>query len=175
MAGPTLAFREVVRRMAAPKPPLACRVVELRDDAPTRVATVLFDGLEGWHIDDGERTEFRSSDDRVVFDSGGRLERSGPGSGVVHSNAWVKTPIEGWRMNLEGITGRVLGHEPVDGRETALLEAHGLRAGEDTVFLMHVDIETGVVLRIARPDLGTVLRIEDFRIGTVTPGRVGGG
>lgn len=133
MVDPTLTFEEVVRRMAAPKPPLACRVVELRDDAPIRVATVLFDGLEGWYIDDGERTEFRSADDRVVFGSSGRLERSGPGSGSVHSNAWVKTPIEGWRMNLEGITGRVLGHEPVDGRETALLEAHGLRAGEETV------------------------------------------
>lgn len=40
---------------------------------------------------------------------------------------------------------------------------------------MHVDIETGVVLRTARPDLGIVLRVEDLRIGTVAPDREGGG
>jgi len=90
----------------------------------------------------------------------------GPGIHV-HSNGWVKTPIQGRRMNLDGATGRVISREEVDGRRSILVEFLGLRYPEDTVFHLHIDLETGIVLRTSRPDLGLILRLEDLRIGTV--------
>lgn len=159
-------FDEVVDRIRSPKPPLACRVVELRDGVAERSARVFFDGIAGWFIESDERVEFRHSDDFVVFDEGGELKRVGPGM-QVHSNAWVKTPIEGRRMSLDEATGRVIGGEEVDGRRSILVEFLGLKSGEDTAFQLHIDLETGVVLRMSRPDLGLILRLEDLRIGTV--------
>jgi hypothetical protein len=158
-------FDEVVGWLRSPKPPLACRVVELRDGVATRSARAVFDGISGWFIEGDGRVELRHADDFVVLDQGGELKRLG---GVhVQSNGWVKTPIEGRRMNLCEATGRVMGREDVDGRPSVLVEFHGLRSGEDTVFHLHIDVDTGVVLRMSRPDLGTILRLEDLRIGTV--------
>jgi hypothetical protein len=157
---------EVIDRMRSPKPPLACRVVELRDGVAMRSARALLDGLSGWFIESDGRVELRHSDDLVVLDEGGELKRLGPGV-PVHSNGWVKTPIEGRRMNLDDATGRVIGREEVDGRPSFLVEFHGLRSGEGTIFLFHIDVDTGCVLRMSRPDLGTILRLEDLRIGTV--------
>lgn len=163
-ASPT--FDEVVDLIRSPKPPLACRVVELRDGVAARSARTVFDGISGWFIESDERVEFRHSDDFVVFEEGGELKRVGPGV-QVHSNAWVKTPIQGRRMSLDEATGRVIGREEVDGRRSILVEFLGLRSGEDTLFQLHIDLETGVVLRMSRPDLGLILRLEDLRIGTV--------
>lgn len=160
-------FEEVVELIGSTKPPVACRVVELRGDGTERSAKVLFDGVESWFIEDGARVELRASRDRVLFDEAGELRRVGPGSAFVYSNAWVKTPIEGYLMNLEGATGRVTGRDEVDGRQAVIAEFLGLRVGEDIAFLLHVDLETGIVLRMSRPDLGEVLRIEGLRVGTV--------
>jgi hypothetical protein len=159
-------FEEVVALLRSSKPPVACRVVELRDDVVQRSARVLFDGLEGWFIEDEERVEFRRSHDRVVFDADGELTRLGPGQNV-HSNAWVKTPIEGNRMLLDRATGHVIGFEEIDGRRAIIAEFQGLRSGEDTTFELGVDLETGVVLRTSRLDLGLVQRIDGFRVGTI--------
>lgn len=157
---------EVIDRIRSPKPPLACRVVELRDGEEVRSARVIFDGITGWFIETEERLEFRHTDDFVLFDEGGKLKRLGPGLGA-HSNGWVKTPIEGRRMSLDQALGRVLGREDVDGRGSVLVEFLGLRPGEDTVFHFNVDITTGVVLRMSRPGFGLILRLENLRIGTV--------
>lgn len=166
MDGTLPTFDEVVDLIRTPKPPLACRVVELRDGVAARSARVLFDGVSGWLIESDGRVELRQSDDFVLFDHGGELTRVGPGV-PVHSNGWVKTPIEGRRMNLDQATGRVIGREEVDGRGSTLVEFLGLKSGEDTVFHLHIDLETGVVLRMARPDLGSLMHLEDLRIGTV--------
>jgi hypothetical protein len=55
--------------MRSPEPPVACRVIELESGSVRRTATVLFDGLQGWYIDDGSRVEVRSSDGSVQLDS----------------------------------------------------------------------------------------------------------
>jgi hypothetical protein len=159
-------FGEVVALLRSTKPPIACRVVELRNDVVQRSARVLFDGLEGWFIEDDERIELRRSDDCVVFHAGGELTRLGPGQNV-HSNAWVKTPIEGRRMLLDRATGRIVGQEEIEGRRAVLAEFDGLRSGEDTSFQLSVDLETGVVLRTSRSDLGLIQRIEGFGVGTI--------
>jgi len=160
-------FDEVRQLIGSPKPPLGCRVVELREGEVQRSARVLFDGLASWFVDDGSRVEVRGTHDRALFDEGGRLERVGPGLGNVHSNGWVKTVIDGRRMaNLDKATGRVLGREVIDGRNRILVECSGLKSNDDVVFRMHIDAETGVVVRVSRPDLGLVLRVEDLRIGT---------
>jgi hypothetical protein len=67
-------------------------------------------------------------------------------------------------MTLDDATGRVLGREEIDGRSAIVAEFSGLRRGEDTVFLFHVDEQTGVVLRMSREDMGTVLRVDDLRV-----------
>jgi hypothetical protein len=159
-------FDQVVDLIRSPKPPLACRVVQLRDGVEERSGRVLFDGISGWFIESDERIEFRHSDDFALLDDGDGLRRLGPGV-TSHSNGWAKTPIEGNRMSLDQATGRVIGLEDVDGRRSVLTEFHGLRSGEDTVFELHIDLVTGLVLRTTRPDLGLILRIEHLRIGSV--------
>jgi hypothetical protein len=39
------------------------------DEIPVRSANVLFDALEGWFIEDRERIDLRSPDDRVRIES----------------------------------------------------------------------------------------------------------
>jgi hypothetical protein len=163
MEAPLPTFAEVVASIKSPKPPLTCRVVEFEGGAEKRSARVIFDGLSGWFIEDDARVEFRSSDDRVLLDEGGDL-RALPGA---HSNGWVKTPIQGGRMSLEGSTGHVIDRGDLDGRPAIVARFEGLRSGEDTVFVFHVDVETGVVLQISREDMGMVLRVEGLRIGIV--------
>ncbi|HEY6651340.1 MAG TPA: hypothetical protein VI364_03495 [Actinomycetota bacterium] len=70
-------------------------------------------------------------------------------------------------MSLDQAVGRVIGPEDVDGRRSVLAELHGLRSGEDTAFQLHIDLDTGLVLRTARAELGLILQIEDLRIGIV--------
>lgn len=166
-------FADVVALLRSPKPPVACRVIEFRGGTPQRSARVLFDGRQAWFIDDGTMVEVRGSADCVLFDSGDRLERVGPGLGNIHSNAWAKTPIEAGQMLLDRATGRVLRREERGGRDSVVVEIAGLKRGEDVVYEMHVDVETGIVLEMRRPDLGLVMRTEDLRVGTVerTSGR----
>jgi hypothetical protein len=166
LGGTVPTFDQVVDLIRSPKPPLACRVSELRDGVEERSARVLFDGLSGWYIESAERTEFRHSDDFALFDDGAELRRLGPDV-PSHSNGWVKTAIEGRRMSLDQATGRVVGLEDVDGRDSVLAEFVGLTAGEDVVFGLHIDLDTGVVLQMLRADLGLILRLDDLRIGTV--------
>ena len=158
-------FDQVVDLIRSPKPPLACRVLELSNGDEMRSARVIFDGMSAWFIESDEMVEFRIADDLAVFDEGGELKRVGPGMGV-HSNPWVKTAIQGERLNLDEASGHVIRREVVDGRPAILVEVIGLRAGEDTVFELQVDLETGVILRMSRPDLGPILRVDDLRIGT---------
>ncbi|MGZ8619581.1 MAG: hypothetical protein ACXWYE_06740 [Actinomycetota bacterium] len=161
-----LTFDEIVDLIRTPKPPLACRVVELTDGDEVRSARVIFDGIAGWLIETDEGTEFRHADDFVLFDKEGTLRRLGPGLSA-HSTGWVKTPIEGRRMSLDQASGRVLGLGVVDGRRSMRAEFRGLRAAEDAVFEFDVDLETGIVLRMSRTDLGLVMRLEDLRIGSI--------
>lgn len=162
-------FDAIVDLIRSSKPPLACRVVELRDGEELRSARVIFDGIAGSLIETEKRTEFRHADDFVLLDEEGTLRCFGPGL-VAHSNAWVKTPIEGRRMSLDQASGRVFGREVVAGRPSVRAEIEGLRSGEDVVFQFHIDLETGVVLRMARADLGLVMRLEDLRIGNIEEG-----
>ena len=128
---------------------------------------MVFDGINAWLVDDGERLELRAAEDRVVFVEGGTVERVGPGM-VVSSAAWVKSALDGRRIaNLETSTGDVLGREHVDGRACWLVVIDGLRSNEDTRFRLHVDAETGVIVRMAREDAGEVLRVEDLVVGEV--------
>jgi hypothetical protein len=167
MVEPLPTFEQVLELMRSPKPPIACRVVELDGRTARRTAAVLFDGLQGWYIDDGARVEVRSSDESVLFDSEGNLQRVGPGVGGVHSNGWVKTPIEPRRMSLDRATGRVVRRDMMEERPTLVIEALGLREGEDVIFEMQVDVATGVVVQISRNDLGLVLRVETLRVGSI--------
>ena len=163
MVEPLPTFEQVLELMRSPKPPIACRVVEFDRASTRRAATVLFDGLQAWYIDDGARVEFRGSDESVLFDSDGSLQRLGS----AHSNGWVKTPIEPRRMSLDRATGRVVRRDMLEERPTLVIEALGLREGEDVTFEMQVDVATGVVVQISRNDLGLVLRVEGLRVGSI--------
>jgi hypothetical protein len=127
----------------------------------------VFDGINAWLVDDGERLELRAAEDRVVFVEDGTVERIGPGM-VVSSAAWVKSALDGRRIaNLEKAVGEVIGREDVDGRPCWVASVDGLRTNEDARFRLHVDVETGVILREAREDAGEVLRVEDLVFGAV--------
>jgi hypothetical protein len=55
----------------------------------------------------------------------------------------------------------------IDERPTLVIEALGLREGEDVIFEMQVDDATGVVVQVSRADLGLVLRVEGLRVGSI--------
>jgi hypothetical protein len=167
MVDPLPIFEQVLELMRSRKPPIACRVVEFDGRTARRTATVLFDGLQGWYIDDGARVEVRSSDESVLFDSEGSLQRVRLGMGGVHSNGWVKIAVEPRRMSLDRAVGRVLRRDSLDDRPTLVIEAQGLRGGEDVNFEMHIDVATGVVTAMSRADLGLVLRVEGLRVGSI--------
>jgi hypothetical protein len=164
----TPSFAEIQRLISSKKPPLAARIVERRDGTETRAASVVFDGINAWFIDDGSKIELRAAEDRVVFVEEGSVERVGPGM-VASSNNWVKSAIDGRRLAyLERADGEVLGPDELFERSCWLVRANGLRADEDAVFLLHVDTETGVILREAREDLDLVLDVEELMLGSVT-------
>jgi hypothetical protein len=166
-AGAAPSFDRIRGLIESPKPPLACRVVESRDGRVVRSAAVIFDGINAWYIEEEARTELRAAEDRVVFVEGGSVVRVGPGM-VVSSSNWIKSAIDGRRIAyLDRATGSVLGPDVVDDRMCWVIDAEGLKSREDTVFRLHVDRETGVILRMAREDAGEVLRIEDLVLGSV--------
>jgi hypothetical protein len=149
------------------KPPLTCRVSELRDGEVARSARVIFDGINAWFIDDGARIELRAAEDRATFVENGAVERVGPGM-IVSAGNWVKAAVDGRRMaNLDEATGTVVGRETVGDRSCWVTEVEGLRSRDDAVFRLWVDAETGVILRMSRPDAGEVLRVDDLVYGTV--------
>jgi hypothetical protein len=69
-------------------------------------------------------------------------------------------------MMLDRATGRVVRRDTLENRPTLVIEAEGLREGEDVTFEMQVDVATGVVVQMSRNDLGLVLRVEGLRIGS---------
>jgi hypothetical protein len=71
-------FDELRELMVSRKPPLTARVVQQRADEPNRSGSVIFDGFNGWYIDDGRRIELRPAEDRAVLIEGGVIERYGP-------------------------------------------------------------------------------------------------
>jgi len=165
---PLPSFDEIRALIASRKPPLATRVVERTDGEISREASVVFDGINAWFIDDGSKIELRAAEDRVTYLEEGRLERVGPGM-VASSNNWVKIAIDGRRIAyLDRADGEVLGPDDVAGRACWLVRARGLKADEDISMLLHVDRETGIVVRTAREDADVVLDLEELMLGTVT-------
>jgi hypothetical protein len=65
-------------------------------------------------------------------------------------------------MSLDRATGRVLRRDTLDERPTLVIEALGLREGEDVNFEMQVDVATGVVMAMPRADLGLVREWKGF-------------
>jgi hypothetical protein len=166
-------FEEIRALIASRKPPLAARVVERTDGGVTREASVVFDGINAWFIDDGARIELRAAEDRVVFVEEGRLERIGPGM-VASSNNWVKAAIDGRRLAyLDRAVGEVLGPDELSGRACWLVRAERLRADEGVVALLHVDRDTGIVMRTAREDTDVTLDVEELMLGTTTQRETG--
>ncbi|MGZ4108480.1 MAG: hypothetical protein ACXVP7_02215 [Actinomycetota bacterium] len=167
MADATPSFDRIRGLIESHKPPLACRVIETRGDEVVRSASVVFDGINGWYIDDGERIELRAAEDRVTFVENGAVERIGPGM-VASSANWVKSAIDGRRIAYLDQASRVVaGREEVGGRSCwVVVDVEGLKRGGDGPFRLHVDEETGIILRMSRDDVGEVLRIEDLVLGT---------
>jgi hypothetical protein len=172
VADATPSFDRIRGLIESHKPPVACRAIETRGDEVVRSAFVVFDGINGWYVDDGERIELRAAEDRVTFVENGAVERIGPGM-VASSANWVKSAIDGRRIAyLDRASGVVAGRADVAGRPCWVVDVDGLKRGVDASFRLHVDEETGIILRMARDDVGEVLRIVDLVLGTSRgPGR----
>lgn len=168
MTGDLPTFDELRELMMSRKPPLTARVVQQRADEPDRSASVIYDGLNAWYIDDGTSVELRPAEDRAVLVEDGVAERFGPRMNV-YAHGWVKVAIDPRRMSeLEDATGSIVGREPALGRDCWIATVVGLKSDEEVELTLHVDAETGVVVRIAREDLpGEVLEVRELRLGTV--------
>lgn len=155
--------RELIR---SPKPPLACTVAETNGTSDVRRAGVVFDGVEGWWIDDGVRTELRLAPTRAVFVDDRGVELVAPDA-FVHANGWIKSAIEGRLLAyLDDAEGQVLGGGAVLGRSCWICDVMGLKPGSDAPIRLAVDVATGLIIqtRLAGP-LGWALEIRDLRIG----------
>jgi hypothetical protein len=162
----TPTWADVKRLVLHPKPPLTCTVAEVDDTGDVRAARVVFDGADGWWIDDGTKGELRLSDERVVFVEQERVELVA-GKGFVYASGWVKTAIEGRLMsNLDGASGEVRGTETVHGRACWICDLAGLKSGDDVSFRLAVDTETGVIVRMERSDGRGSLEVRDLRLGS---------
>jgi hypothetical protein len=161
-------FDELRELMMSRKPPLTARVVQQRAAEPDRAASVIYDGLNAWYIDDGTSVELRPAEDRAVLVEDGVAERFGPRMNV-YTHGWVKVAIDPRRMSeLEEATGSVVGRKLALGRDCWIATVLGLKSDEEVELTLHVDVETGVVVRIAREDLpGEVLEVHELRLGTV--------
>ena len=168
MTGELPSFDEIRELLVSRKPPLTARIVQQRADQPDRVASVIYDGLNAWYIDDGTSVELRPAEDRAVLIEGGVAERFGPRMNV-YAHGWVKVAIDPRRMSeLEDATGSIVGREPLLGRDCWIATVVGLKSDDEIEFTLHVDVESGVVVRIAREDLpGEVLEVRELRLGTV--------
>lgn len=77
----------------------------------------------------------------------------------------VKSALDGNRMAyLESSSLETEGTTTVAGRLCHQVRARGLKAESDAIFDMAVDMETGIILRIASGE-NLILEIVDFRIG----------
>jgi hypothetical protein len=161
-------FNELRELMMSRKPPLTARVVQQRAVEPDRSASVIYDGLNAWYIDDGTSVELRPAEDRAVLVEDGVAERFGPRMNV-YAHGWVKVAIDPRRMSeLEEATGSVVGRELALGRDCWIATVIGLKSDEEVELTLHVDVETGVVVRIAREDLpGEVLEVRELLLGSV--------
>lgn len=161
----TPSWADIKQLILRPKPPLSCTVAEVNGTGDLRVARVVFDGADGWWIDDGTRGELRLSDERALFVDEERVELVA-GSGFVYANGWVKSAIEGRLLaSLEEARGEVGGTETVLGRRCWICEVTGLRQGDDGSFRLAVDSKTGVIVQMQRSDGGGRLEVRDLRFG----------
>jgi hypothetical protein len=157
------AWDELVELMGRPKPPLACSVVEVADGEIRRNASVWFDGMETWWIDDGSVAELRASERRVLLDDGAGLVRHDDGAYV---HGWVRLPLEPSKIAyLDTAAGSVLASSAIEGRACTTADVDGLRENEDVTFRIWVDDETGIALRIERDDGAASIEVRDLRIG----------
>lgn len=168
MTGELPSFDELRELMVSAKPPLTAHVVQQRVDEPERSASVIYDGRNGWYIDDGARIELRPAEDRAVIVENGVVERYGPRMNV-YVHGWVKLAIDPRRMaELEDATGSVVGREMVLQRDCWVARVVGLKSGDEAELTLHVDAQSGVVVRLAREDLpGEVLEVRELCLGTV--------
>lgn len=168
MTGEFPTFDELRELMVSRKPPLTARVVQERAEESGRSASVIYDGLNGWYIDDGTIVELRPAEDRAVLIEDGVAERFGPGMNV-YAHGWVKVAIDPRRMAyLEDASGSVVGQEVLLGRDCWIATVLGLKADDEVEFTLHVDVESGVVVRTAREDLpGEMLEVRELTLGTV--------
>ena len=168
MTGELPSFDEIRELMVSRKPPLTARVVQERAEEPDRSASVIYDGVNAWYIDDGTTVELRPAEDRAVLIEEGEAERFGPGMDV-YVHGWVKLSIDPRRMAyLEKASGSVVGREVLLGRDCWIVTVVGLKSDDEVEFTLHVDVESGVVVRTAREDLsGEVLEVRELRLGTV--------
>jgi hypothetical protein len=164
------ALRELI--ISRPKPPLRARVVEFDGDKVSRAAEVLFDGVEGWYIDDGSRQELNLGTSAVTLSEDVLTAYSGH----VHANAWVKPLFAGHLMTAfeappsqvpSRITGEVAGRDILLGRPCHIAELKGMKDLDDeTVFRMWVDEAHGFVLRMQRAGSAMRLEVAELIVGS---------
>jgi hypothetical protein len=139
-------------------------VVDVRDGRDFRTARVVFDGVEGWWIDDGEKVELRVDEGRATFVQPSGIERVDHEN--VYANGWVKAAVEGRLMAyMDEAAGDVKSSEMIDGRRCWMAEVSGLKAGVEEAIKLFVDQETGVIL-LSKGN-GAELQVRDLHLGTI--------
>lgn len=152
-------WAELVDLLRSPKPPLSCTVARTDEGDVERRVRVVFDGRDGWWIDDGERFGLQTASEHVLL--GERDHLALHTGNAVHWRGLEKTVIDGARMaNLGSATGMVVGSDAIEGRPCWIAEVEGLRTGEDVTFRLWIDLATGISIRMERLDLDRPVVVE---------------
>lgn len=131
-----------------PKPALAGDVLSMTPDEVPRRYRILFDGRDTAFMGGADRSELAGRGGTVVAERGGVRWMSRPLGKSPARLLLFGELIAGLRSSV----GRVVARETVLGQDCWVCEASGLRVGETTVFRLWVDGQSGVLLRLTRPD-----------------------
>ena len=160
---------EVVDLLRSPKSALSCTVVRTDRPEGVRVASVVFDGDDGWWIEDEDGFGLQTSSERIVLGRRDAVELHT--SHHVYWRGLEKSLIEGRLIaNLDSATGSVVRADERGGRSCWVTEVDGLRSGEDVTFRLWIDRATGITLLMGRVDLdGPLVEVRDLRIAEEAP------
>jgi hypothetical protein len=151
---------ELKSLIRSPKPAFAAHGIT---DAPNRGLkfSVVHNGREAWMIERPGITELLAEGRTILVKSDAVEVLDLP----VAVNNDVKSALDGRRFAyLESSFLEIEGTTVVAGRRCHQLRVRGLKHESDAVFDMAVDMETGIVLRIATAG-NVILEVTDFRIG----------
>lgn len=165
MAKPDPTWSDIRRLIEShPKPPLSATVRRVTS-GQSEILSVIHDGLGGWHVHQGPRTEISFGHNSTVIREPGRFAAIRDARAA--SNLWLKSLFQGRLMTeLAAASGSFLRSESVGGVVCWVVDVDGLRRGEHpSRFRLWVEKTYGFIVRVEGSE--AMVEVTDLCIGSV--------